>query len=53
MGHKRPFTSMHFGVPGYCVNILGLNEVEIRKYVKNQEQPEEQKQLQLNLPDFQ
>jgi putative transposase len=52
MGHKRNFTGMHFWAPGYCVSTIGLNEKEIREYIKNQEKLEKQKQLQLNLPDF-
>jgi putative transposase len=37
MGHKRNFTGMHFGALGYCVRTIGLNEIEIREYIKNQE----------------
>jgi len=43
---------MHFGAPGYCVSTIGLNEKEIREYVKNQEKLETEKQLKLGLPDF-
>lgn len=52
MGHKRNFTGMHFWAPGYCVSTIGLNETEIGEYVKNQEKLETEKQLKLNLPDF-
>ena len=52
MGHKRQFTGMHFWAPGYCVSTIGLNEAEIREYVKNQEKLEKEKLGQLNLPDF-
>jgi putative transposase len=45
-------TTSHFWAPGYCVSTIGLNEEEIRAYVKNQEQLEIEKQLKLNLPDF-
>ena len=36
-GHKRQFTGMHFWAPGYCVSTIGLNEAQIREYVKNKE----------------
>ena len=52
MRHKRQFTGMHFWAPGYCVSTIGLNEAEIRAYVKNQEKLEQERQMQLNLPDF-
>jgi putative transposase len=51
-GHKRQFTGMHFWAPGYCVSTIGLNEAEIREYVKNQEKHEREEQGQLSLPDF-
>ena len=51
-GHKRQFTGMHFWAPGYCVSTIGLNEEEIREYVKNQEKHEREEQGQLSLPDF-
>ena len=50
--HKRPFTGLHFWAPGYCVSTVGLDEAQIRQYVKNQERLEKQKQGQLNLPEF-
>jgi hypothetical protein len=34
------------------VSTIGLNEAEIREYVKNQEKLEKEKLGQLNLPDF-
>jgi putative transposase len=52
MGHKRQFTGLHFWAPGYCVSTIGLDEDQIREYVKNQEQLEHHKQGQLNLPEF-
>lgn len=35
MGHKRQFTGLHFWAPGYCVSTIGLDEDQIREYVKN------------------
>jgi putative transposase len=52
MGHKRQFTGLPFWAPGYCVSTIGLDEAEIREYVKNQEKLETDKQAQLNLPEF-
>jgi putative transposase len=52
MGNKRPFTRLHFWAPGYCVSTIGLNEAEVREYVRNQEKIEQYKLGQLNLPDF-
>ena len=42
---KRPFTGLHFWAPGYCVSTIGLNEAEIREYVKNQEKLEKEKMV--------
>jgi putative transposase len=53
MKRKRQFTGFHFWAPGYCVSTIGLDEHQIREYVKNQEQIEQGKLGQLNLPDFQ
>ena len=50
--NKRPFTGLHFWAPGYCVSTIGLNEAEIREYVRNQEKLEQEKDSQLNLPEF-
>jgi len=52
MSHKRQFTGLHFWAPGYCVSTIGLNEAQIREYVKNQEKIEKENSGQLNLPDF-
>ena len=52
MGRKKQFTGFHFWAPGYCVSTIGLDEQQIRDYVKNQEQIERGKLGQLNLPDF-
>ena len=37
MGPKKQFTGFHFWAPGYCVSTIGLDEQQIREYVKNQE----------------
>jgi putative transposase len=51
-GYKRPFTGLHFWAPGYCVSTVGLDEQEIREYIRNQDRLEKEKHAQLNLPDF-
>ncbi len=48
MGRKKQFTDS----PGYCVSTIGLDDLQIRQYVKNQEKLERGKIRQLNLPDF-
>ncbi len=53
MGRKKQFAGLHFLAPGYCVSTIGLDEHQIRQYVKNQEKIEQSKLAQLNLPDFQ
>ncbi len=53
MGRKKQFTGFHFWAPGYCVSTIGLDEHQIREYVKNQEKIEQGKLAQLNLPEFQ
>ncbi|MBI5762347.1 MAG: IS200/IS605 family transposase [Planctomycetes bacterium] len=39
MGHRR-MTGLHFWSTGYCVSTVGLNEEQIRKYIREQEQLE-------------
>ena len=39
--------------PAYCVSTIGLDEHQIREYIKNQWKIEQGKLAQLNLPDFQ
>mgnify|MGYP001606911277 FL=1 len=39
MRHRR-MTGMHFWSTGYCVSTVGLNEEQIRKYIRDQEQLE-------------
>ncbi len=45
---KQNFTGRHFWARGYCVSTVGLDEVMIRKYIKNQEL-EEKRQEQMRL----
>ena len=45
---KRNFTGRHFWARGYCVSTVGLDEVKIRNYIKNQEL-EEKRQEQMRL----
>ena len=37
LGHQRNFTGLHFWARGYCVSTVGLNEEEIRRYIREQE----------------
>jgi len=47
---KKPYWGYHFGSPGYCVDTVGLDTEMIRKYVKYQEQKEQQiEQLTLGI----
>ena len=39
MGHRR-MSGLHFWSTGYCVSTVGLNEEQIRKYIREQEQLE-------------
>jgi len=36
MGHRR-MTGLHFWANGYCVSTVGLNEAQVRKYIREQE----------------
>ena len=45
---KRNFTGRHFWAPGYCVSTVGLDEVMVQNYIKNQEL-EEKRQEQMRL----
>ena len=45
---KRNFTGRHFWARDYCVSKVGLDEVMIRNYIKNQEL-EEKRQEQMRL----
>jgi putative transposase len=39
LGHKR-VTGMHFWARGYCVSTVGLDEETIRRYIREQEDTE-------------
>ena len=52
MGRKKQFTGLHFWAPSYYVSTIGLDEQQIREYVKNQDRIERGKLGQLNLPEF-
>jgi putative transposase len=34
----KGFTNKNFWIRGYCVSTVGLNEEQIRAYIKNQEE---------------
>ena len=34
---ERRMTGLHFWATGYCVSTIGLDEQQIRRYVRNQE----------------
>ena len=37
LGHRRNFTGLHFWARGYCVSTVGLKEEDIRRYIREQE----------------
>ena len=37
LGDQRTFTGLHFWARGYCVSTVGLNEEDIRRYIREQE----------------
>ena len=37
LGHQRNFTGLHFWARGHCVSTVGLNEEDIRRYIREQE----------------
>ncbi|MDR2052718.1 MAG: transposase [Treponema sp.] len=43
------FTNKNFWTRGYCVSTIGLNEEQIREYIKNQEDLDKGRQGLLNL----
>jgi len=51
LGVKRGFTNKSFWSRGYCVSTVGLNEQQIREYIKSQEKLETDQQGSLNLED--
>jgi putative transposase len=38
LGQERNFTGLHFWARGYCVSTVGLNEDEVRRYIREQEE---------------
>ena len=50
LGKTRNFTGLHFWARGYWVSTVGLNEAEVRAYIRNQEE-EEERQEELALRD--
>ena len=38
--HEKRMTGLHFWAPGYCVSTVGLDEEQIRKYIREQEKLE-------------
>jgi putative transposase len=45
----KGFTNKNFWTRGYCVSTVGLNEQQIRDYIKNQEDLDKGRQSLLNL----
>jgi putative transposase len=45
----KGFTNKNFWTRGYCVSTVGLNEEQIREYIKNQEELDKGRQGLLNL----
>jgi putative transposase len=41
---RKPYCGNHFWSRGYCVSIIGLNEIKIRKCVKYQEESKKRKE---------
>jgi putative transposase len=38
---ERRMTGLHFWAAGYCVSTVGLDEMRVRQYIREQEQQEE------------
>jgi putative transposase len=49
LGVRKGFTNKNFWTRGYCVSTVGLNEEQIREYIKNQEVLDKGQQGLLNL----
>jgi putative transposase len=52
MGRERNFTGYHFWARGYCVSTVGLDEQQVREYIRSQE-AEEKRLEQLSLGGLQ
>lgn len=48
LGKTKNLTGYHFWARGYCVSSIGLNEAQVREYIRNQED-HELRQMQLPL----
>jgi putative transposase len=48
LGKTKNLTGYHFWARGYCVSSIGLNEDQVREYIRNQED-HELRQMQLPL----
>ena len=46
--HERRMTGLHFWSAGYCVSTVGLDEVRVRQYIREQEELD-RRQGELNL----
>ena len=49
---KKPYWGNHFWSRGYCSSTIGLNEEQVRKYVKYQEEQEKREEDQQMNFDF-
>ena len=50
-GVRKGFTNKSFWTRGYCVSTVGLDEKQIREYIKNQEKLDQGLQGELNFDD--
>jgi putative transposase len=39
--HERRMTGLHFWAAGYCVSTVGVDEAQIRQYIREQEELEQ------------
>ncbi len=51
LNQNRGFTNKNFWSRGYCVSTVGLDEKQIREYIKNQEELDQYLQGKLNFDD--
>ena len=45
LGRQRNFTGFHFWTRGYCVSTVGLDEANVREYIRDQEEEEKRQEL--------
>ena len=53
VGRRRSYAGMHFWAKGYCVSTVGLDEEQVKQYIRDQEQREQregQQSLDLDKP---